>query len=164
MPSHRTDGADQAAAGLRNWWIAWTTTDPSPTADATTRTLLLAFRLGLITFLCDAPRFATLAGERPQVSALALAELELGRDLVTSLRPSVIRLENPLTRELVRLLDGSRDRPKLLDDLATRMAADTALIPPGEPARPLAWWRGQLAPQIDTGLAQAAQLALLVEQ
>lgn len=131
---------------------------------AVTRTLLLAFRLGLITFLCDAPRFATLAGERPQVSALALAELELGRDRVTSLRPSVIRLENPLTRELVRLLDGSRDRPKLLDDLATRMAADTALIPPGEPARPLAWWREQLAPQIDTGLAQAAQLALLVEQ
>lgn len=132
--------------------------------DALTRTLSLAFRLGLVTVMCDAPRFATVAGERPRVSALVLAQLELAHDdLVTSLRPSVIRLENPLTRELVRLLDGSRDRSGLLDALASRMAGDPALIPPGEPARPVAWWRDHLAPQVDPGLVQAAKLALLVE-
>ena len=75
----------------------------------------------------------------------------------------MIRLENPLTRELVRLLDGSRNRSELLDALASRMAGDPALIPPGEPARSVAWWRDHLAPQIDPGLVQAAKLALLVE-
>src|SRR3546814_3343422 len=53
-----------------------------------------------------------------------------------SLRPSVVRLESPLTLELLRLLDGTRDRAALLAALAARMANDIALIPPDEPARP----------------------------
>lgn len=136
----------------------------NPAADraAVASTLLLAFQLGLITCHCDAPRFATTAGERPQVSPLARAELESGAEMVTSLRPSVVRLENPLTRELLRLLDGTRDRAALLTALAARMASDTALIPPGEPARPATWWREHLETQIDDGLAQVARLALLV--
>src|SRR3546814_19367306 len=66
-----------------------------------------------------------------------------------------------LTRELLRLLDGTRDRAALLAALAARMANDTALIPPGEPARPATWWREHLETQIDEGLAQVVRLALL---
>lgn len=128
--------------------------------EALRHALLLAFQLGLLTLTCDAPRFAARPGAQPRASALVLAQLDRGAELVTSLRPSVVRLENPLTRELVRLLDGSRDRAALLDALAGRMAARPA--PPGEPARSPDWWREQLAPQIDAGLAQAAKLALLV--
>ncbi|HEY9540062.1 MAG TPA: hypothetical protein VIR05_00280 [Luteimonas sp.] len=79
-----------------------------------------------------------------------------------SLRPSVVRLESPLTRELLRLLDGTRDRAALPAALAARMANDTALIPPGEPARPASWWREHLETRIDEGLAQVVRLALLV--
>src|SRR3546814_10496959 len=71
-----------------------------------------------------------------------------------SLRPSVVRLESPLTLELLRLLDGTRDRAALLAALAARMANDIALIPPDEPARTATWWREHLETRIDKGLGQ----------
>lgn len=129
---------------------------------AVLRTLILAFRLGLVVLHCEAPRFATVAGERPRTSALVRTQLDAGAELVTSLRPSIVRLDSPLTRELVRLLDGTRDRIELVRDLSARMqtqrvsAANDAIESPSE------GWEHFLAQRLDEGLAQASAKGLLV--
>ena len=140
--------------------------DASPADDEAVlaHTLTAGFQMGLLVLHCDAPRFATQAGPRPLTSALAQLQLETGTDLLTSLRPSMVRLDTRLALELVRLLDGSRDRDAILRDLADGMA----LLPiPGddgeETFQPAGWWREQLAPKLEDGLQQAARMALLVE-
>ncbi len=55
------------------------------------------------------------AGERPEASALARAELRSGQQRVSSLHHLDVDLDNALFRELVLLLDGTRDRAALAD-------------------------------------------------
>lgn len=128
-------------------------------------TLTAAFQMGLLLLHCDAPRFATQAGEHPRTSALAQLQLDAGTDLVTSLRPSMVRLDSRLALELVRLLDGKRDRAAILHDLSQRMAAlpmpDDA---GGETFQPVEWWQQQLAGKLEDGLQQTARMALLAEE
>jgi len=132
--------------------------------QALVEVLTAGYRVGLMDFLCDPPQFANKAGSRPRISPLVRAQLDAGMELVTSLRPSVVKLENPITRELVRLLDGTRDRGKLLSDLAEHAAADPRFASPGDPPQPVEWWREKLGPQIDGGLASVARMALLVDE
>ena len=126
--------------------------------------LTAGYRVGLVDFFVDPPRFAESAGRRPRVSPLARAQIEAGMELVTSLRPSVVRMESPITREMVRLLDGTRDGAALLNDLSDRAADDPRFAAPGDTPQSAGWWRERLAPQIDAGLASVARMALLVEE
>lgn len=131
-------------------------------------TWIAAFGLGLLTLHCDPPAFARQAGPTPRANALARMQVEAGADLVTSLRPSMIRIDSALALELIRLLDGRRDRGRLLHDLAARMAAlpveGDAADGKGEgkrhPRDP-AWWREALAGQLEAGLLQTARMGLL---
>src|SRR5262245_6469463 len=141
--------------------------DRSPTKveqEGVLEVLTSCYRVGLLDFQVDPPTFATTAGPRPRISRLARAQLEAGLELLTSLRPSIVRMENPITREMVRLLDGTRDRATLLVDLADRAAAEPRFAAPGDPPRPAAWWQERLAPQIDGGLASVARMALFEEE
>lgn len=125
-------------------------------------TLTAGLQMGLLVLHCDAPRFATEAGERPRTSALARLQLGAGTDLLTSLRPSMVRIDSRLALELVRLLDGTRDRGAILHDLAERMAS--LPIPDdegGESYQAAGWWREQLASKLEDGLRQTARMALL---
>jgi SAM-dependent methyltransferase len=131
--------------------------------QAVMEVLTAGYRVGLVDFFCDPPQFVTTAGPRPRISRLVRAQLDAEMELVTSLRPSVVRLENPITRELVQLLDGTRDQEALLADLANRAAADPRFTAPGDSPQPAAWWRDRLAPQIEGGLASVARMALLEE-
>ena len=118
------------------------------------------YRHGLITLLCDAPEYASEASAMPRLSPLARLQLEASSPVIFSLRPGMINIESAVTRELLLLLDGSRARPALLQELSVRMAE--LAPPPGEPARDATWWRDMLAPQLEQGLEQAAKMALLV--
>ena len=121
-----------------------------------------AFGLGLIVLHVDPPAFASEAGARPRVNALARIQLDVGADLVTSLRPSMIRIDGGLGLELIRLLDGTRDRDALLHDLADRMAAlSVDAAGNGQQRAGAAWWRETLQGKLEAGLAQAARMALL---
>jgi SAM-dependent methyltransferase len=126
--------------------------------------LVGGYRIGLVDLHVDPPRFARTAGARPRLGALARVQLETGGDFLTSVRPSVVRMDNPISRELLRLLDGTRDRAAILADLADRAADDPRFCAPNDPPRSAAWWKEQLAPQIEAGLAMAAKTALLVEE
>jgi SAM-dependent methyltransferase len=127
--------------------------------------LASAFEIGLVTLYRDPPRFACAAGDRPRISPLVALQLEAGQDLVASLRPSMARLDNGVTIELVRLLDGQRDRAGILRELSARMAMHPIPGDDGNPVRQSeAWWRERLAPELEGGLDQVARMSLLVEE
>ena len=70
----------------------------------------------------------------------------------------MVRLDSRLGLELVKLLDGKRDRPALLQALAERMQEFPVANADGKEAiQTIAWWRQHLASQLDEGL----QLSLI---
>jgi methyltransferase-like protein len=132
-------------------------------ADALAVTLARAFELGLVALHLDAPRFAAAAGDYPVASPLARAQAAAGRDLVANLRPSMVRLDSKPALELLQLLDGSRDRAAILQDLAARMAQHEVPGPDGIlSTRSPEWWREQLAPSLEQAMALCVRNALLI--
>ena len=125
-------------------------------------TLSRGLRYGLIALLCEPPTYAHQARSMPVASPLARLQLEAAATQITSLRPAMVHIDSQVTRELLRLLDGTRDQHALAQALSTRMAE---LPPPeGEPVQDAAWWLEKLAPQLEQGLQQIANMALLVEE
>ncbi|HSD18216.1 MAG TPA: methyltransferase regulatory domain-containing protein [Thermomonas sp.] len=133
-------------------------------AEALMQVLVAGFQMGLLILHVDAPRFSARADECPLSSALARLQIEAGQDVVASLRPSMVRLDNRLALELARLLDGKRNRDTILHDLALRMSKLPVPGDDGEQGvKSEAWWRQVLAPQLAEGLQQMARMGLLVE-
>lgn len=132
-------------------------------ANALAVTLARAFELGLVALQLDAPRFAAAAGDYPIASPLARLQAAAGRDLVANLRPSMVSLDSEPARELLQLLDGSRDRAAILQDLAARMADHEVPGPDGRHIRRAPeWWREQLAPSLEQAMALCVRNALLI--
>jgi hypothetical protein len=67
-----------------------------------------------------APRHA---GQRPAVAALTRAEIAMGSGFATNLYHSMVDVSAPLLRELVPLLDGTRDRAALAAALSAAVRA-----------------------------------------
>ncbi len=86
-----------------------------------------ALRLRM-TSVC-APRTA---GPRPQVNALARAEVEAGNPLATNPYHFMTDMRDPFLRQLAPRLDGTRDRTAILGELA-RAVADGRLSLASEP-------------------------------
>lgn len=87
------------------------------------------------------------AGQRPKASRMAQHEA-LSRPSVTSLIHRNIELKDDFVRRLLSLLDGTRDRAALVDELATTL-----------PDMP----REQLATELERNLEECGRLALLRE-
>jgi SAM-dependent methyltransferase/methyltransferase-like protein len=125
--------------------------------EALAEVLLAAFAAGMAELRTEPPRFAGEAGERPEASAVARWQLRAGGEAVTSLRHERVKVDHPLTRQLVLLMDGTRDRAALADELTAWVVAHQ---PPGQEAPPEKV-RELLAEQIGPRLAQVAALALI---
>jgi methyltransferase-like protein/SAM-dependent methyltransferase len=121
------------------------------------------YRYGLVELLADPPRFGREVSDKPKLSPLARLQLEQGMEMLTSLRPSIIRMENPISREMLRLLDGTRDRAELLDGLVERASRDSKFLKPGDTPKTKEWWREKIEPQLDQGLVMAVKNGLLAE-
>jgi SAM-dependent methyltransferase len=80
--------------------------------------LLGLLKAGLIEMSTLPPAFVREPGPRPSVNALVRLQLQRG-DMITNLLHRQVRLEGDLTKAIVRLLDGTRDRAALLRDLLT---------------------------------------------
>lgn len=130
-------------------------------ADALRKTLVAAFLMGVVNLRLDPPAFGGAPAERPRASPLVRAQLRGGTDHVTSLQPSTVVLENPVLRELMALMDGSRDRDALLTDLAAAMDASGEALPAN--VAPTAGWRGCLDGELDENLRLAARIGLLMD-
>ena len=74
--------------------------------------LVQAHEAGFIEFRMHRAPFVTEPGERPRASALAQLQLSHG-DRVTTMLHQVAHIQDPLGRELLRLMDGTRDRSAL---------------------------------------------------
>jgi methyltransferase-like protein len=128
--------------------------------------LLATYAAGLVELHSHAPCFALEAGARPVASLLARLQAREGT-VVTNLRHTSVQVEDALGRHLLGLLDGTRDRPALCEQLAAYVRAAAAApgratgAPPlGGPAETERLLR-ELPAQLDRNLAKLARLALL---
>jgi len=114
--------------------------------------VLEAFTAGLARLHVYAPPLVVEAGRRPVASPLARLQAEAG-PTVTSLLHTNVEVESAPGSRLLGLLDGTRTRAALADDLTTWALTqpDVALPPP--PA---------LARAIDQSLARFGRLGLLL--
>jgi SAM-dependent methyltransferase len=104
-----------------------------------------AARAGSVLLHAAGVRLTTEPGARPLASAIARRQLEAD-DVVTTLCHDSVKLDHPVARRLLPLLDGTRSRPMLVDALGPALEGDTAT------AR---------VAVLDAHLRQLARLALL---
>ena len=84
--------------------------------DVLCETLLRAYAANLVALHVWAPALATAPSERPVASALARLQAA-GGTRVTNLRHAGVEIPDALGRRLITLLDGTRDRDALVDEL-----------------------------------------------
>jgi methyltransferase-like protein len=111
--------------------------------------LLRSYAANLVQLHAHPPALTTTPGEAPEASPLARHQARAGH-MVTNLRHVSVRIEDDLGRELVTLLDGTRDRAALAADLARFLHAR------GEPLAD-----AELHAGLDRSLQGLATLALL---
>jgi methyltransferase-like protein/cyclopropane fatty-acyl-phospholipid synthase-like methyltransferase len=87
--------------------------------------LLRCWAAAVVEVRIEPPRMVNVLSERPQASAIARAQAEQGV-AVANLRHEPINVDE-FTRNLVRLLDGHRDREALVAALA-KLVADKAMM------------------------------------
>jgi methyltransferase-like protein/2-polyprenyl-3-methyl-5-hydroxy-6-metoxy-1,4-benzoquinol methylase len=124
--------------------------------------LLHAYATGMLQLYRRAPDYVVHASERPAASPLARWQIE--RDTtVTNMRHVDVEVEDELGRQLLRLLDGSRNRERLLDDLCAIVTSGRDLLREHDaPVRDPKRARELLAPRLEENLDKLAKLALLV--
>jgi len=119
--------------------------NPGTDANALLDILLAAYAAGLIELSTHAPRFVLEPGPRPTASPVARLQLQ-GGAFVATLRHTSVCIEDDLGRQLLRLMDGSRDREALLREIKTHVASSVEIA----------------AADLERKLAEVARLALLV--
>lgn len=122
--------------------------------------LLGAFRTGLLAVHARDPAWATDVPQRPSVSPLARC---MARDgvIIPTLDHSSYRAEDPVSRRLLTLMDGTRDRAALIQGLLDSVGREIVVeSEDGEPvALPLL--REPFAEHVDADLARFAGAALI---
>jgi SAM-dependent methyltransferase len=92
--------------------------------------LLRSYAGNLVQLHASPPALTVEVSERPEASPLARHQARSG-ELVTNLRHTSVRIDDDLGRRLVVLLDGTRDRARLLDELRAFLR-ETGREPPGD--------------------------------
>jgi SAM-dependent methyltransferase len=102
------------------------------------------------------PRLTTTVGERPQASVIARRLAATGA-VITNLRHARVKIEDPVSRRFLTMVDGSRDRAALLADLNAAVVAMAPQQDGDNPARPEV-----TAENVERNLESLATLGLLV--
>jgi methyltransferase-like protein len=124
--------------------------------------LLATYAAGLIELHSYEPHFVVEVSERPVASPLARLQVETGSTVAT-LRHTHLHVAGPLERALLMLLDGTRNRAALLNDLAVRVeSGQVPLEREGAPARGRHEIPRVLEEGLEPNLARLGRLALLV--
>ncbi len=124
--------------------------------------LLRAYAGLIVEFHVYPPRFVLQAGERPVASPLARLQIQSAGE-VTNLRHYTLGVEPGLGRYLIQLLDGSRDRSALVNDLAKLVAAGTVTMQKdGAPVSDPGTARELIAADLEQKLTELGQMALLI--
>jgi methyltransferase-like protein/SAM-dependent methyltransferase len=124
--------------------------------------LLQAYGKNLVELHVHAPQFATTLSERPIASPVARLQLQHG-PMVTNLCHGCVKLEGVLAQHLFHLLDGTRDRTALLEELLTLVKSGTATMQKdGKEVTNPQQVRQVLANALDEKLTELSGLALFV--
>jgi len=124
--------------------------------------LLQAHLAGCVEIHAHRAPFVTEVSERPTASALARLQLRTSISIST-LRHEPLKIEDALSRQLVLLLDGTRDRAALLHDLDEAVKSGGMMISgSGLPAGEIQDAPKQLRDGLDANLKNLARLAVLV--
>lgn len=124
--------------------------------------LLRCFAAGFVDLHSYPSTFVPEISERPIASLLARRQFREG-PIASSLRHLPLRIEDPLGRHLVQLLDGTRDRAALLGELAKAVASGaTPIYCDGNPVTDPKKVRELLASQLEVSLANLAKVGVLV--
>ena len=125
--------------------------------------LVRCYAIGFVDLHSYPSTFVTEISERPVASPLARLQMRRGQT-VASFRHLPLKIEDALGRELVGLLDGTRDRAALLEELgkgvrsgAIPIYSDGNRVTDPQKAAEL------LAAQLEPSLASLARLGLLVK-
>jgi SAM-dependent methyltransferase len=114
--------AKQALCRLTSLWpgslrISELPVDEYP-AEATADLLMRLLQAGALELRVHPPKIAASVSDHPVASALARAQIAEGYSIVTNQRHIGIGLEDEISRKVLSLLDGSRDRRELARELA----------------------------------------------
>lgn len=124
--------------------------------------LLKAYAGNMVELHACPSQFVLEASERPAASRLARLQLESGA-AVTTLRHTTVRVTGDLGINLLMLLDGSRDRKALLEELGKLVESGRVVIrKEGKEVFDAREALKVLADELDQNLARIARLALLV--
>ena len=88
-------------------------TDASDDAGALRQAILGGHAAGLVQLTTHAPRLASAPSDKPRASPLARAQAAAGADEVTNLKHERIQVSDVMGKELIALLDGTRDHEAL---------------------------------------------------
>ncbi|HEU0006402.1 MAG TPA: methyltransferase regulatory domain-containing protein, partial [Terriglobia bacterium] len=152
------------SAALERLSAAGVAFDSNPQSDGPEmcQLLLTAYGAGLVEALSQPPGFTLNVSERPIASPIARTQLTLG-DAVTSLLHTTLEIAHPLTRQLVLLLDGTRDRAALVEGLLplidsgeATVKIDNQLVTDRTAARRL------IEDQLEEALTNIARIPLLI--
>jgi methyltransferase-like protein/2-polyprenyl-3-methyl-5-hydroxy-6-metoxy-1,4-benzoquinol methylase len=144
---------------------AGTGPDPeAPDEDALElgKTILQSYAAGLAELHVHLPHYAQQVSERPAASRLARWQAQHG-NFVTSLYHGSMAVEDALGRQMLFLLDGTRDRAGLLEELLAFVKTHAANeTPDGQPVVGDAeQTRVFLAAELEKNLAKLARMGLL---
>lgn len=145
--------------------LAWGSTSPFDTpADRMdwVKTLFLCYQGGLVELHSWAPALTLKPGDHPLVSPLARLQTLQGT-MVTTLCHTSVEISGALEKKLLQLLDGTRDRPMILQALEQTILSGAAILPQnGEPVHDTKKVRQLLADGLESQLEHLARLGLLL--
>lgn len=139
---------------------------PEPANDAAelelAEFLLIADSTDFARLLVTAPRWSRTVTARPVASPLARWQAARGVP-VTNVCHQTLRMDDPVIRQLICLLDGTREHPLIIEDLAVFMAANgLELRQQGTPVTDGQMVRTLLTAALEANLAKLARACLLV--
>lgn len=125
--------------------------------------LLAACGSGLVHPHAQASQFTTDVSERPKANLLALTQAQRG-SVVTNLLHKSVEIEDTLGLLLLQLLDGTRDRAALRDQLLAFIAQNGAFAKPdGSLVNDKRGIQEIVTNALETNLQKIARLGLLIE-
>lgn len=125
--------------------------------------MLAAYGAGMVQLHLWQPEMVSTVSERPLASPLARWQAQR-QDTLTSLLHQAVEPDDELTRQLLLLLDGTRDHAALRDDLLARMLEQqaTVTLPDGAAHGDRKTLQRVIDEQLAENLHKCAQMALLV--
>jgi methyltransferase-like protein/cyclopropane fatty-acyl-phospholipid synthase-like methyltransferase len=130
----------------------------SEEGQALAELLMKAFGVGVAELHLHQTQLATIPGDRPMISSLARHQAEKGQMISTLLHGSV-KFEDELGRQLLTLLDGTRDRTRLEADF--RQLAEQ-IMEENKSGNPIAL-PGDLSEQLTKRLNDLGKLGLFIQ-